>query len=198
MTLEEIRSRLEAFVPGCSAEIVVNGSPSAQNSLLIDRQHGLKAAMYLRDHPELQLDFCSNVTAVDWPDREKTDKIKVKKIVDGVEKEVEETKKTTIPGYLEVVYHLFSMVKKEGPVVLRMHTANRTDDVTLQSLTPVWRSAEFQEREAFDLFGIVFAGHPDLRRILMWEGFTDHPMRKDYVPPPDDDLELLAVSKPGA
>jgi NADH-quinone oxidoreductase subunit C len=198
MTLEEIRSRLEAFVPGCNAEIVVNGSPSAQNSLLIDRQHGLQAAMYLRDHPELRLDFCSNVTAVDWPDREKTDKIKVKKIVDGVEKEVEDTKKTTIPGYLEVVYHLFSIAKKEGPVVLRMHTANRTDDVTLQSLTPVWRSAEFQEREAFDLFGIVFEGHPDLRRILMWEGFTDHPMRKDYVPPPDDDLELLAVSKPGA
>ena len=115
-----------------------------------------------------------------------------------MEKEVEETKKTTIPGYLEVVYHLFSIAKKEGPVVLRMHTANRTDDVTLQSLTPVWRSAEFQEREAFDLFGIVFEGHPDLRRILMWEGFTDHPMRKDYVPPPDDDLELLAMSKPGA
>jgi NADH-quinone oxidoreductase subunit C len=198
MTLEEIRSRLEAEISGCHAEIVVNGSPSAQNSLLIDRQHGLQTAMFLRDHPELQLDFCSNVTAVDWPDREKTEKIKVKKIVDGVEKEVEETKKTTIPGYLEVVYHLFSIAKKEGPVVLRMHTANRTDDVTLQSLTPVWRSAEFQEREAFDLFGIVFEGHPDLRRILMWEGFTDHPMRKDYVPPPDDDLEILAVSEPGA
>ncbi len=83
------------------------------------------------------------------------------------------------------------MAKKEGPVVIRMRTANRTDDVTLPSLTPVWRSAEFQEREAFDLYGIVFDGHPDLRRILMWEGFTDHPMRKDYVPPPDDDLEIL-------
>jgi NADH-quinone oxidoreductase subunit C len=198
MTLEEIRSRLEAEISGCHAEIVVNGSPSAQNSLLIDRQHGLQTAMFLRDHPELQLDFCSNVTAVDWPDREKTEKIKTRKIVDGVEKEVEETKKTAIPGYLEAVYHLFSIAKKEGPVVLRMHTANRTDDVMLPSLTPVWRSAEFQEREAFDLFGIVFEGHPDLRRILMWEGFTDHPMRKDYVPPPDDDLEILAVSEPGA
>ena len=62
MTLEEIRSRLEAFVPGCSAEIVVNGSPSAQNSLLIDRQHGLHAAMYLRDHPEL-----SGAGAADGP-----------------------------------------------------------------------------------------------------------------------------------
>jgi NADH-quinone oxidoreductase subunit C len=172
---------------------VINGSPSAQNSLLIDRQHGLEAAKFLRDDPELRLDFCSNVTAVDWPDREKTDKIKTKKIVDGVEQEVEETKKTTIPGYLEVVYHLYSVSKKQGPVIVRLHTANRKEGVTLPSLTPVWRSAEFQEREAFDLFGIVFEGHPDLRRILMWEGFTDHPMRKDYVPPPDDDLESLAM-----
>jgi NADH-quinone oxidoreductase subunit C len=189
MTLEEISSRLEMGVPGCQAEVVVNGGPSGQDSLLIDREHGLAAARLL--HYALQLDFCSNVTAVDWPDREKTDKVKTKQIVEGVEKEVEQTIKTKIPGYLEVVYHLYSMAKKEGPVVLRMRTPNRADDVTLPSLTPVWRSAEFQEREAFDLFGVVFEGHPDLRRILMWDGFTDHPMRKDYVPPPDDDLEIL-------
>jgi NADH-quinone oxidoreductase subunit C len=189
MTLEEISCRLQAEIPGCQVELVVNGSPSAQNSLLIDRRHGFAAAMLMRD--DFELDYCSNVTAVDWPDREKTEKIKTRQLVDGVEKEVEETKKTMLPGYLEVVYHLFSMVKKTGPVVLRMRTANRTDDVALPSLTPVWRSAEFQEREAFDLFGIVFEGHPDLRRILMWEGFTDHPMRKDYVPPPENELELL-------
>src|SRR5271165_1234886 len=179
MTLEEIGSRLRAGVPGCQVELVVNGSPSAQNSLLIDRQHGLAAARLLCD--DLQLDFCSNVTAVDWPDREKTEKIKASQIVDGVEKEIEQTVKTAVPGFLEVVYHLYSMGNQEGPVVVRMRTANRTDDVTLPSLTPVWRSAEFQEREAFDLFGVVFEGHPDLRRILMWEGFTDHPMRRDYV-----------------
>jgi len=189
MTLEEISSRLQAGIPGCQVELVVNGSPSAQNSLLIDREHGFAAAMLMRD--QFGLDYCSNVTAVDWPDREKTEKVKSRQMVDGVEKEVEETKKTTIPGYLEVVYHLFSIEKKHGPVVVRMRTGNRTDDVALPSLTPVWRSAEFQEREAFDLFGAVFEGHPDLRRILMWEGFTDHPMRRDYVPPPDDDLELL-------
>ena len=188
MTLEDIRARLQEEIPGCQVELVVNGSPSAQNSLLIDRQHGLEAARVLRG---LELDFCSNVTAVDWPERVQTDKIKTKQVVDGIEKEIEQTVKTTIPGYLEVVYHLFSMSKKEGPVVVRMRTGNRTDDVTLPSLTPVWRSAEFQEREAFDLYGIVFNGHPDLRRILMWEGFVDHPMRKDYVPPPDDDLETL-------
>ncbi len=189
MTLEEIMSRLQAGVAGFQGEIVVNRGPAAQNSLLMDRRHGVEAARLLRD--ELQFDFCSNVTAVDWPDSEKTEKIKTKQTVDGVEKEIEQTIKTKIPGYLEVVYHLFSIARKEGPVVLRMRTPNRTDDVALPSLTPVWRSAEFQEREAFDLYGIVFDGHPDLRRILMWEGFTDHPMRKDYVPPPDDDLEIL-------
>ena len=188
MTLEDIRARLQTEIPGCQVDLVVNGSPSAQNSLLIHRQHGLEAARVLRG---LELDFCSNVTAVDWPERVQTDKIKTKQVVDGVEKEIEQTVKTTIPGYLEVVYHLFSTSKQEGPVVVRMRTGNRTDDVTLPSLTPVWRSAEFQEREAFDLYGIVFDGHPDLRRILMWEGFTDYPMRKDYVPPPDDDLEAL-------
>ena len=188
MTLEDIRARLQAEIPGCQVDLVVNGGPSAQNSLLIDRQHGLEAARVLRG---LELDYCSNVTAVDWPERVQTDKIKTKQVVDGVEKDIEQTVKTTIPGCLEVVYHLFSMAKKEGPVVVRMRTGNRTDDVTLPSFTPVWRSAEFQEREAFDLYGIVFDGHPDLRRILMWEGFADYPMRKDYVPPPDDDLEAL-------
>lgn len=185
MSLDEISDRLRAGLPGCEVDVVKNGSPSAQDSLLIDRRHGLSAARLLRD--ELQLDFCSNVTAVDWLDREMTERISAKQIVDGAEMAVEQTRKTTIPGHLEVVYHLFSMARKTGPVVLRMRTANRTDDCVLPSLTPVWRSAEFQEREAFDLFGIVFDGHPDLRRILMWEGFTDHPMRRDYVPPPDDE-----------
>ena len=57
------------------------------------------------------------------------------------------------------------------------------------SLTPVWRACEFQEREVFDLFGVKFEGHPDLRRILMWDEFTAHPMRKDYVEPDDYEWE---------
>jgi NADH-quinone oxidoreductase subunit C len=59
----------------------------------------------------------------------------------------------------------------------------------LPSLTPLWRAAEFQEREIYDLFGVHFIGHPDLRRILMWDEFKDHPMRKDYVPPDDFEWE---------
>ena len=63
------------------------------------------------------------------------------------------------------------------------------DKAHLPSLTPIWRGAEFQEREIFDLYGIIFDGHPDLRRILMWEGFKDFPMRKDYVEPDDYEYE---------
>ena len=134
-------------------------------------------ATFLRDDAELAFDFLSNVTGVDWPDKEIAEKVKVThqvtKIVEGVEQQVEETveetRKRVEPGCLEAVYHLYSVAKKHGPLVIRMRTANRTDQVELPSLTSVWRSAEFQEREVFDLYGIVFTGHPDLRRILMWE-----------------------------
>jgi NADH-quinone oxidoreductase subunit C len=117
------------------------------------------------------------------------EKTKVKTVVDGVEKEVEEIKKTPRSGYLEAVYHLYSVELKHGPVVLRLRTANRTDQTHLPSLTPVWRGAEFQEREIYDLYGILFDGHPDLRRILMWDGYKDFPMRKDYVEPDDYEYE---------
>ncbi len=193
--VEELKAWIEAGVPGAAVTVIPNGSPSGQHSLLIDNEHARAAAEFLRDAAELRLDFCSLVTGVDWLDTETTEKIKVKKVVDCVEQEVDETRKTKTPGYLEAVYHLFSMEMKHGPVIVRLRTANRTEDTHLPSLTPVWRSAEFQEREAFDLYGIVFDGHPDLRRILMWDGFVDYPMRKDYVPPQDD---LLAAPHAGS
>jgi NADH-quinone oxidoreductase subunit C len=189
MDLEKIKSEIEAAVPGCRLETVVNPSPSAQHSLVVAREHAVAVARYLRDDAELRLDYCSNVSGVDWLDTETSEKVKTKKLVDGVEQEVEEVRKTRTPGYLEAVYHLYSMEKKHGPLVLRQRTENRGDGVTVASLTPVWRSAEFQEREIFDLYGIVFEGHPDLRRILMWDGFEDHPMRKDYVEPNDYEYE---------
>jgi NADH-quinone oxidoreductase subunit C len=199
-TLEEIKAAIEAAVPGAGVEIVSNPSVSGQHSLRLNPGHALAVARFLRDHAELDLDFLSNVTGVDWPDKEITEKVKVTrtvtKTVDGVEQvveeTVEETRKRVEPGYLEAVYHLYSVAKKHGPVVLRMRTINRTDQVELPSLTPLWRSAEFQEREIFDLYGIVFTGHPDLRRLLMWEGFKDHPMRRDYVEPDDFEYEPTA------
>ena len=99
----------------------------------------------------------------------------MKKLVDGVEKEVEETTGGIFPGYLEAVYHLYSMTQKHGPVIIRLRTNDRAEGARLPSLTPIWRSAEFQEREIFDLYGIRFDGHPDLRRILMWDEFQGLP-----------------------
>ena len=195
-SLDQIEARAEAAVPGVKIDIVPNGSPSQQLSLLIDNEHALAVARFLRDDPALRLDFCSNVTGVDWLDRTVKKTVKVKKTIDGEEKEVDETTEEKIPDYLEAVYHLYSMMQKHGPVVIRMRTTDRAEGARLPSLTPVWRSAEFQEREIFDLYGVRFDGHPDLRRILMWDEFVDHPMRKDYreaddyeyEPTPHDDV----------
>jgi NADH-quinone oxidoreductase subunit D/NADH-quinone oxidoreductase subunit C/D len=80
---------------------------------------------------------------------------------------------------LEVVYHTYSIEKGGGPVTLKVQVP-RTDSASVPSLTPIYPGADFQEREAWDLFGIKFDGHPDLRRILMWEEFVGHPLRKDW------------------
>jgi NADH-quinone oxidoreductase subunit C len=192
-TAQEIITAIKAALPEAGVDLVTNPSPSAQHSLLLDPKTAVAVASFLRDDAELALDYCSNVTGVDWPGKEVIEKVQVTKLVEGVETAVEETVKRTTAGYLEAVYHLYSMKHAHreiaGPVVLRLRTINRTDQVELPSLTRVWRAAEFQEREIFDLFGIVFTGHPDLRRILMWDEFEDHPMRRDYVDPDDYEYE---------
>jgi NADH-quinone oxidoreductase subunit C len=188
-SLEELKARLEAAVPGAKIEIVPNPGPANQPSLLLDHDHAKTLALFLRDDPALKLDHCSNVTGVDWLDRKVTKKVKVKKLVEGAEKEVEESQEEFSTGYLEAVYHLFSMTLKHGPVIIRMRTTDRAAGAHLPSLTSIWRSAEFQEREIFDLYGIKFDGHPDLRRILMWDEFEDFPMRKDYREPDDYEYE---------
>jgi len=188
-TLEQIKARFEAVCPGASFDIIQNDSPSGQRSVRVDCTHALQLARFLRDDPLLRMDYCSNVTGVDWPEAVIKSKVVKKMVVDGVEKEIEETLENLRPGHLEAVYHLYSMEKKHGPFILRLRTDNRTDKAQVPSLTPVWRGCEFQEREAYDLFGIVFDGHPDLRRILMWDEFKDFPMRKDYVEPDDYEYE---------
>ena len=127
LPLEEIQTRIAAAVPGAQIVIVPNDSPSAQRSLLVDHTHAHDIATFLRDDAALRLDYCSNVTGIDWPEAELTEKIKVKQLVDGVEKEIEEVKKTLRPGCLEAVYHLYSMSLKHGPVILRLKTENRSD-----------------------------------------------------------------------
>lgn len=159
---DSILQRLAEKFPAGAATLVNDTGAAAQHSLLLDNAHAAGIAIFLRDDPALRLDYCSNVTGMDW----------LKK------------------GFLEAVYHLYSMEKKSStPVILRLRTNGRGDDpaaVTVPSLTPVWRSCELQEREIYDLYGIIFSGHPDLRRLLMWDEFKDFPMRKDYVPPDDD------------
>ena len=82
---------------------------------------------------------------------------------------------------MEVVYHTYSINEAGGSLVLKVQVDRK--DPVVPSLVPIWPGADFQEREAWDLFGIKFDGHPDLRRILMWEGFEGHPMRKDWKEP---------------
>ena len=174
--LEQIKDRILKWMPKAGIEIMDCG-PAGQHALLVERKDVADVARWLRDDAELHLDYCSNCTGVDWLPR----KVKVKEGGKEVEKEV--------PGHLEVVYHLYSMGKKHGPVIVRTRTGDRDKDVHVPSLTPVWRGCEFQEREVYDLYGVLFDGHPDLRRILMWDGFKDHPMRKDYVGPEDFEWE---------
>ncbi len=81
-------------------------------------------------------------------------------------------------GKMEVVYHAFKTTG--GPVLTFKVQVPRVDPVEVPSVTPIWPGAEFQEREAWDLLGIKFTNHPDLRRILLWEGFEGHPLRKDW------------------
>ena len=205
-TPEQIRDRLLARFPAAKVELVTNPGTAAEHSLLLDAAHARDIALFLRDDTALRLDYCSNVTGVDWPEK----KTAVSAPKTAVPTLVERVDPNALPGtpapasalgstrstpandsgnYLEAVYHLYSMALKHGPVIIRLRTGNRTDRVTLPSLTPVWRAADFQEREIFDLYGIVFAGHPDLRRLLMWDEFQDHPMRRDYVAPDDFEWE---------
>ena len=188
-SLDEIKARIEGVIAGAQIEIIPNPGPANQPSLLLDHPHAVDVARFLRDDPELLFDYCSNVTGVDWLDRTVKTKVKVKRLLEGEEKEVEETQEQFFPGYLEAVYHLYSIARRDGPLVVRLRTRDRSAPATLPSLTPIWRSAEFQEREIYDLYGIEFQGHPDLRRILMWDEFSDFPMRKDYREPDDYEYE---------
>ena len=101
-------------------------------------------------HDECGLDYLALLTAVDRPER------------------------------FEVVYHLWSIKDRTTePFVLKVYVEHK-ENPTVPSVTPIWRGANYQEREAYDLMGIRFEGHPNLKRILLWEGFPGHPLRKDF------------------
>ena len=101
-------------------------------------------------HDECGLDYLALLTAVDRPER------------------------------FEVVYHLWSIKDRTTePFVLKVYVQDK-ENPTVPSVTPLWRGANYQEREAYDLMGIRFEGHPNLKRLLLWEGFPGHPLRKDF------------------
>ena len=123
--------------------------------------------LFLRDNIDLQFDSLVNLSAVDDFNGEKTKDEQDNDIMKG--------------GTLSLYYHLES-IKYRHKILLRVLTDR--DNPSVLSVTSVWNSANWHEREAFDLFGINFINHPDLRRILMpydWE--FGHPLRKDYQNP---------------
>ncbi len=81
--------------------------------------------------------------------------------------------------YFELVYHMTSM-KQNHSLVLKTRCYQR-DEASVSSVVSLWQGADYQEREIYDLMGISFEGHPNLKRILLWEGFQGHPLRKDYL-----------------
>ncbi len=173
---EGILGEIRAALPGASVILLKNPGPATQHSLLVGNDDLPGVAGFLRE--TLAFDLLSNLTGVDWPDAKKANAVAAP-----------ETEESPDGGFLEVVYHLYSTSKRTGPLVLRARTTDRDQQVQIPSLVSIFRSADFQEREIYDLYGIHFTGHPDLRRILMWDEFVDHPMRKDYVAPDDYEYE---------
>lgn len=106
---------------------------------------------FLRDDPSLTFDFLMDITAVDYWKRK--------------------------PVRFEVVYHLYSLKYNHR---VRVKVPVPENDCIVDSVLPLWQTSNWYEREIWDLYGIKFHGHPDLRRILLYEEFKGHPLRKDY------------------
>lgn len=119
---------------------------------LVETSNLVEVATALRD--EMGYDYLSSVTAVDYY-----------------------SDAPNANNFIEVVYHFY---KSTGGGALELKVQTPRDKSVVPSITPVYPGADFQEREAYDLYGVTFEGHPDLRRILMWEGFAGYPMRKDW------------------
>lgn len=119
-------------------------------TIRVKREYLLEIARFLKEEPEYAFTFLSDLCGVDYLGRE--------------------------PRF-EVVYHLYSM---EHAHRLRMKVSLLSNNLTIPSVVSVWKTANWHERECYDLLGITFSNHPDLRRILTPEGFRDYPLRKDF------------------
>lgn len=119
-------------------------------TVYVPRERIAEVCAFLKNDVELRYNYLSDLTGNDWPDRD--------------------------PRF-EVVYHLYS-IEHFGRLRLKVRVPE--DEVTCLTVTGVWKTANWHEREVFDLFGIVFEGHPDLRRILLPDEWEGHPLRQDY------------------
>jgi NADH-quinone oxidoreductase subunit C len=143
-----------------------------ETSLFVDRNAIVKVSEFLHDDPPLSFAMLSDISGVDYQDEE--------------------------PRF-QVVYHLYSF---KNSCWLRLKVRVPEDDCTCPSVVSIWPGADWHEREAFDMFGIRFKGHPDLRRILMWDRYPFHPLRKEFplagkeAPLPDTDIDARAEPVP--
>lgn len=119
-----------------------------ENDIYVKPEEVLNVAGFLKKTPDLEFDYLNSVTGVDY-----------------------------YPDYLEVVYHLTSILHNHSLV---LKTKVNRENPVVPSVYSLWQGADLQEREVFDLMGIRFEGHPNLKRVLLWEGFEGHPLRKDY------------------
>ncbi|MBI2896242.1 MAG: NADH-quinone oxidoreductase subunit C [Deltaproteobacteria bacterium] len=133
------------------AKILETSSPSGDEVAVVARDDWPAVARFLRDDPVCAMDMFIDLTCADYPDRRER---------------------------LEVWLRLYSIGHRHR---VCLKTRVSAEDPKVPSLYDLWRGIDWFEREAFDLFGVVFAGHPDLRRILLYEGFEGHPLRKDYA-----------------
>ncbi len=131
-------------------EILGTHSRLGEDTATLKPEALARVARFLKEDPQLRFDFLMDLTAVDHWKRK--------------------------PRF-ELVYHLYSRSKNAR---LRLKAPVDGSSPEAPSVTPLWPAANWYEREVFDMFGIRFRGHPDLRRILMYEEFQGHPLRKDY------------------
>jgi NADH-quinone oxidoreductase subunit C len=184
--LDDIERRLVDAFPGLTAEVVGD-----ELTLHASPEQVVELLTFCRDDGELSCELLSDLSGVHWPAGEHV-----------VERQPATTgwpayRVSREQGVIEILYVLRSVTRNHR---LRIVAATPDDDPQLPSVTGVYRTANFHEREVYDLFGVHFAGHPDLTRILMPDDWVGHPHRKDYplggvdipyehdrfIPPPDE------------
>ena len=153
-------------------------------TVVLGREHLLEVARFLKEDPAFEMNFLMDVTAVDYSTYGKS-AVPALYASSGVaaSPSPQIPDQDPWPGpsgeaRFSVVYHFYSLKHKHR---LRLVVPVQEAEAELDSLTPLWAGADWLEREVWDMFGIRFQGHPNLKRILMYEEFKGHPLRKDYA-----------------